>query len=134
MQFFQELVSLHDENYVVVNIHFENCLVDVDDNLKISDLERKHIKKDMLLSLVLFTVLTQQKRLVPLTTRETDLYMAGLLAYMILSKGVTLKVSTATEIANINNCPMPWRVCIGRCIRGKNLSARECVVMFCGYI
>ncbi len=134
MQFFQGLASLHDKGYVVANIHPKNCLVDADDNLKISGLGRKHIKKDMPLPLVLSTALTQQKRLVPLTTRETDLYMAGLLAYMVLSKGVTLKVPTATEIANINNCPMPWRVCIGRCIRSKNLSAREYVAILCGSI
>ena len=132
MQFFQGLASLHDEGYVVANIHPKNCLVDADDNLKSSGLGRKHIKKDMPLPLVLSTALTQQKRLVPLTTRETDLYMAGLLAYMVLSKGVTLKVPTITEIADINNCPMLWRVCIGRCIRSQNLLARECVAILCG--
>ena len=134
MQFFQGLARLHDEGYVVANIHPKNCLIDADDDLKISGLGRKHIEKDMPLPLVLSTALTQQNRLVPLTTRETDLYMAGLLAYMVLSKGVTFKVPTATEIANINNCPMPWKVCIGTCIRSENLSARECVAILRGSI
>ena len=120
MQLFQELASLHDEGYVVVNIYFKNCLVDADDNLKISDLGRKHIEKDMPLPLILATALTQQKRLVPLTTRETDLYMAGLLIYIILSKDVALKVPTATKIANINNCPMLWKLCIDTCVRSQN--------------
>lgn len=133
MQFFQGLASLHDEAYVVANIHPQNCLVDADDNLKISGLGRKHIKKDMPLPLVLSTALTQQKRLVPLTTRETDLYMAGLLAYMVLSRGVKLKEPTATEIANINNCPLQWKICVGNCIRSQTLSARKCVALLSGF-
>ena len=123
---------MHDKDYVVAYIHSETCFIDSDENLKISDLERKRIAKDMPLSFELSYALTQQKRLIQHTTRETDLYMAGVLAYMVLSGGVELKEPAAPEIANIKNCPMPWKECVGNCIRSQNFSARECVAILSG--
>ena len=79
-QLFDGLASLHDQNYVVATIHPSTCLIDGNENLKIAGLGRKRIRIDMPLPTALSDALKQGKSLVPLATKETDLFMAGILS------------------------------------------------------
>lgn len=45
MQFFQKFANLHDKNYIVVNVYFKNCFIDINENLKINDFEKNALKK-----------------------------------------------------------------------------------------
>ena len=123
-QLFDGLASLHGKNYVVATIHPSTCLIDGNRNLKLAGLGRKRIKSDMPLSMALWDALQQEKRLVPLATKETDLYMAGVLSCMILSKSTKLGVPKLEAMAKY--CPRRWLGCLLVCLSDQGISALRC--------
>ena len=127
-QLFDGLASLHDKNYVVVTIHPSTCLIDGNENLKIAGLGRKRMKIDMPLPEALSDALKQGKDLVPRATKKTDLFMAGTLAYMILSKSTILRLPENGGMADIEYCSKTplWKICIIRCISDQSISAGTC--------
>ena len=127
-QLFDGLASLHDKNYVVVTIHPSTCLIDGNENLKIAGLGRKLMRIDMPLPKALSDALKQGKSLIPLATKETDLFMAGTLAYMILSKSTILRLPEKWNGEDQAKTTL-WELCIIRCISDQSISARACATV-----